>query len=137
MTAIIPVLTVRNASKAVSFYTEAFGASEIYRNTYPNGSVVAEMAIGNARFRVADESPQAGNLGPDSLGGTSVRLNLLIDDPDTVTARAVDCGCAELYPMADQPYGLRQGRYADPFGHHWLIGCPTPGAAGDWARPTN
>ena len=27
-------------------------------------------------------------------------------------------------PIADQPYGLRQGRFADPFGHHWLIGRP-------------
>jgi PhnB protein len=26
--------------------------------------------------------------------------------------------------VADQPYGLRQGRVVDPFGHHWLIGRP-------------
>jgi uncharacterized glyoxalase superfamily protein PhnB len=29
-----------------------------------------------------------------------------------------------MFPVADQPYGLRQGRVVDPFGHHWLIGRP-------------
>jgi uncharacterized glyoxalase superfamily protein PhnB len=24
--------------------------------------------------------------------------------------------------VSDQPYGMRQGRIADPAGHHWLIG---------------
>jgi uncharacterized glyoxalase superfamily protein PhnB len=26
-----------------------------------------------------------------------------------------------MFPVADQPYGLRQGRIVDQFGHHWLI----------------
>lgn len=59
---ITPVLTVRNAAQAVTFYHRAFGAQEISRTTYPNGRIVAEIAIGTARFRVADESPEAANL---------------------------------------------------------------------------
>lgn len=34
---ITPVLTVRDAESAVAFYQRAFGAEEVYRNTYPNG----------------------------------------------------------------------------------------------------
>jgi uncharacterized glyoxalase superfamily protein PhnB len=30
----------------------------------------------------------------------------------------------------DESYGLRRGRLADPFGHHWLIGRPLVGEAG-------
>ena len=131
---ITPVLTIRNASEAVTFYQRAFGAEEIYRNTYPDGRIVVELAIGEARIRVADEAPEAANLSPQTLGGTSVRLNLLVPDPDGLAARAVANGAVEVAPVADQSYRLRQGRYADPYGHHWLIGRPAAGAAGDWAR---
>ena len=132
--AVTAVLTIRGAAKAVAFYERAFGAEEIYRNTYPDGRIVAELAVGEARFRVADEAPEVGNLSPEALGGTSVRLNLLVADPDGVAAVAIANGAIEVAPVADQSYGVRQGRLADPFGHHWLIGRPVARAAGDWAR---
>jgi hypothetical protein len=53
---------------------------------------------------------------------------------DGVAAVAIANGAIEVAPVADQSYGLRQGRLADPFGHHWLIGRPAAGPAGDWAR---
>ena len=132
---ITPVLTVRRAAAAVKFYERAFGAVEIYRNTYPDGRIVAELAIGEARVRVADEAPEVDNLSPETLGGTSVRINLLVADPDALVAGAVDAGATLVAPIVEQSYGLRQGRLADPYGHHWLIGTPLPGAAGEWARP--
>ena len=131
---ITPVLTVRRAAQAVQFYAQALGAAEVYRNTYPDGRIVAELAIGEARFRVADEAPEASNLSPQTLGGTSVRINLLVADPDAFAKRSIAGGAIEIAPVADQPYGLRQGRLADPFGHHWLIGRPLPGERGAWAR---
>jgi PhnB protein len=131
---ITAVLTVANAVLAVDFYERAFGAQEIHRTTYPDGRIVAEMAVGGARFRVADEAPEASNFSPQTLNGTSVRLNLLIADPDAFVERARANGAAEIAPVVDQSYGLRQGRLADPFGHHWLIGRPLAGESGDWAR---
>jgi PhnB protein len=133
-TTITPVLTVRGAAQAVAFYQRAFGAGEIYRNTYPDGRIVAEMAIEGARFRVADEAPEASNLSPQALNGTTVRINLLVVDPDRLFERAIASGAIEVAPVADESYGLRQGRLADPFGHHWLIGRPLAGPTGDWAR---
>ena len=127
-TTITPVLTVRHAVRAVAFY------QEIYRNTYPDGRIVAEMAVDGARFRVADEAPEASSLSPQALDGTTVRLNLLVADPDGFFERAIAIGAIEVAPVADQSYGLRQGRLADPFGHHWLIGRPLAGETGDWAR---
>ena len=41
---VTPVLTVRDFVRAVAF-TSGFGV-EIYRNTYPDGRIVAEMAVG-------------------------------------------------------------------------------------------
>jgi PhnB protein len=134
MNALTPVLTVRGAARAVEFYCRALGAEEVYRNSYPNGRIVVELAMGAIRFRVADEAPEASNFSPEALGGTSVRLNLLVSDPDALGARMVANGATEVAPVVDQSYGLRQGRFADPFGHHWLIGRPLEGEAGDWAR---
>jgi PhnB protein len=118
------MLTVKDAVAAIEFYRDAFGAVEHARFTAPTGHVVAELAIHGQRFYVVDENPEAFNLSPGSLGGTSVRMNLIVEDPDESAAQAVRAGASELFPVADQPYGLRQGRVADPEGHHWLIGKP-------------
>jgi len=131
-TAITPVLTVSDAVEAIVFYHHAFGADELYRSTYPDGRIVVEMAIDGARFRVADEAPESSNLSPMTLGGTTVRINLLVGDPDRLAKRAVANGATQIAPVAEQSYGLRQGRFADPYGHHWLIGSALPGI-GDWA----
>lgn len=123
-TTISPMLTVRNGAGAIDFYKKAFGATELSRFVRPDGGVVAELAIDGARFGLADESREAPNLSPEFLGGTSVRINLVVADPDGVADRAIAAGARLLFPVADQPYGWRQGRVVDPFGHHWLIGRP-------------
>jgi PhnB protein len=119
-----PMLTVRNAAAAVDYYARAFGAIEVTRFTTPTGQIVAEMSLDGEPFYVVDENPDAFNLSPETLGGTSVRINLIVEDPDASAARAVAVGATELFPVADQPYGMRQGRVVDPYGHHWLIGRP-------------
>jgi PhnB protein len=119
-----PMLTVKNALAAIDFYRNAFNAVEQARFTAPTGHVVAEMAIDGLRFFVVDENPQALNLSPKSLDGTTVRMNLIVDDPDATAAQTIGAGASEIFPVADQPYGFRQGRVADPDGHHWLIGKP-------------
>jgi PhnB protein len=123
-TKVTPMLSLRDAPRASEFYQRAFGARELSRSTSPEGRVVAILAIGDAEFGIADEATQVGNLSPETLGGTSVRISLLVDDPDAVAQRAVDAGAELLFPVEDQPYGMRQGRVRDPFGHHWLIGRP-------------
>jgi PhnB protein len=123
-TSLTPMLTVKDAAAAVELYRDAFDAVEQARFTAPTGHVVAEMAISGLRFFVVDENAEAFNLSPTSLDGTTVRINLIVDDPDGAAAQALSAGAREIFPVADQPYGLRQGRVADPDGHHWLIGRP-------------
>jgi len=118
------MLTVRNAAQAVEFYKRAFGATEVSQAKTPTGQIVAEMSIQKQAFFVVDENPQAFNMSPKSLGGTTVRLSLIVDEPDELTRRALAAGASVVFPIADQPYGLRQGRVEDPYGHHWLIGKP-------------
>jgi PhnB protein len=87
--------------------------------------VVARLSVGPAEFWVADESPEHQNFSPDSLGGGTVRMVMIVEDPDAAFDRAVAAGARVVWPVANQ-YGWRLGRIADPFGHHWEIGKPLP-----------
>ena len=122
--ALAPMLSVRNAARAVDFYISAFAAQVIFRLDAEDGTVVAQLHVGRSDFWVADESPEHLNFSPDTLGGGTVRLILTVDDPDAVFDRAVAAGAKVICPVADEPYGWRIGRLLDPFGHHWEIGKP-------------
>ncbi|MGA9564892.1 MAG: VOC family protein [Candidatus Korobacteraceae bacterium] len=124
MPSLAPMLSVRNGAKAIDFYKAAFGASELFRVEDPSGAAVAQLSIGQSDFWVADESPDNKNFSPETLGGCSVRLVMIVENPDAVFAQAVAAGAAVVWPVADQPYGWRVGRIVDPFGHHWEIGKP-------------
>jgi PhnB protein len=119
-----PFLTVKDARGTVEFYKKAFGATELSRQSTPAGQFIIEMSLDGERFYAVDEKPSSFNGSPMTLGGTSVRLSLIVADPDAVADRAVAAGGTIVFPVADQPYGMRQGRIADPAGHHWLIGKP-------------
>jgi PhnB protein len=118
------MLSVQDATAAIEFYEAAFGATVVERSEFGE-TTVAELAIVGARFFVVTQDPARGNVSPRTIDGkTSVRIDLVVDDPDAVAARAVAAGAREMFPVADQPYGFRQGRVVDPEGHHWLIGRP-------------
>jgi len=125
-TSIAPWLSVRNSGQAVEFYKAAFGAVEVY-HLDAGDSVIARLSVDGAEFWVADESPEHFNFSPASLGGSTVRIILTVADPDALFARAVSAGASEIYPVAEA-YGWRVGRVADPYGHHWEIGRPSPDA---------
>jgi PhnB protein len=127
-TVLSPLLSVRNGARAIDFYKSAFGAEELFRVDDEHGSVVARLSIGTSEFWLADESPEHANFSPESLGGSTVRMILVVEDPDAMFARAVHAGAIVVWPVDDQPYGWRVGRISDPFGHHWEIGKPLNGA---------
>src|SRR5579862_1361108 len=118
------MLSVRNGASAVDFYKAAFGALELFKIEAPDGSVVAQLAIGESDFWIADESPEHKNFSPETLGGATARMVLTVDDPDGIFAKAVAAGAVEVWPVGDQEYAWRVGRVVDPFGHHWEIGKP-------------
>ena len=122
-TTIAPMLSVRQGARAVEFYKAAFGARETFRLDGPDGSVVCRLAVDGAEFWVSDESPEHKNFSPESLGGGTVRMVLVVDDPDAAHARAVGAGATVVWPVSNQ-YGWRLGRVVDPYGHHWEIGKP-------------
>jgi uncharacterized glyoxalase superfamily protein PhnB len=119
---ITPHLVVKGAAKAIDFYKAAFGAEELARHAMPDGSIMhALLKIGDSMLMLNDEFPQMGAKGPTSIGGTSVTLNLYVQDADKSWARATKAGATVKMPIADMFWGDRYGILADPFGHAWSI----------------
>ena len=124
-TSISPMLSVRRGAEAVEFYKSAFGANVLYRIDAPDGAVVARLSVDGAEFWVADESPEHKNFSPESLGGGTARMVMVVNEPDEAFAKAIAAGAAAVWPVGNQ-HGWRIGRVVDPFGHHWEIGKPLP-----------
>lgn len=101
----------------MDFYKAAFDAVEVYR---VEGGGVGQLTIADADFWVAEESSEHLNFSPQSLGGCSVRMLLIVEDPAAMFDQAIAAGATEVVPVSDQ-YGWRIGRIVDPFGHHWEI----------------
>jgi PhnB protein len=117
-----PQLWIEQASAAVAFYETAFGASVLHR-VGDGDDIVAQLAVGDARFWVASADAGAGRLSPPAIGGATGRTLLIVDDPHAVVARAVAAGARETATV-DEEHGWRLGRIVDPFGHEWEIGRP-------------
>src|SRR5262249_25429802 len=93
MSAIYPFLAVRDVDAAVDFYVKAFGAiEERERMRAPDGPQVAVLSIAGHRFGVATEAPDLGTPSPETVGATTVRISLDVDDPDALAEQAVAAG---------------------------------------------
>jgi PhnB protein len=121
-TSISPWLSVRDSRKAGDFYKSALSAIEVFRLEDPGG-IVARLSVDGAEFWVSDESPTHGNFSPMSLNGSTVRIILVVSDPDALFKQALDAGATQIYPVSEE-HGWKVGRLVDPFGHSWEICCP-------------
>jgi len=89
----------------------------------PDGKIAhAELKIGDSIIFLSDEMPNPGNVkSPQTLGGCTGTLNVYVPNVDETFKQAVAAGGKEAMPVADQFWGDRFGKVADPFGHHWGI----------------
>ncbi len=115
-----PRLIVHGADAAIAFYREAFGAELIERYEMAGAVVHAALRIRGSVFSLA-EANAAWAMSPPSKDIASHLLTLTVDDPDATCAKAVALGAEVMIPIADRPYGHREGRLADPFGHLWIL----------------
>lgn len=115
---VTPYLVVRDGARAIDFYKQSFGATEIARMGTPDGKIAhAELKIGDSMIMLSDE--MMGNRSPESLGGSPVSIFLYIENVDSVFNQAVKAGAKSDMPPADMFWGDRYGKLTDPFGHVW------------------
>ena len=117
---ITPYLVVNEASRAIEFYKQAFGAKETVRMGGPGGKVGhAELKIGDSMLMLSDEMPGSGTRSPQSLGGSPVSIFMYVENVDSVFNQAVKAGAKADMPPQDMFWGDRFGALTDPFGHLW------------------
>jgi PhnB protein len=119
---VTPYLIIRGATEAIDFYKNAFGATELFRMPTPEGKIGhAEIKIGDSSIMLADEYPEMGYKGPQSLGGSPLSLMIYVEDVDTVFNQAVAAGATIKEALQDKFYGDRMGTVVDPYGHIWHV----------------
>jgi PhnB protein len=117
-----PYLVVEDAKRAIDWYVEALGATEIARLAGANDTVMhAEVRIGDSVVMLGEQMLEMGAVAPKRLGGTPVSLVCYVEDVDAAFAKAVTAGATAERPVADQPFGDRMGTLVDPFGHRWHL----------------
>ncbi|GAA4910212.1 VOC family protein [Streptomonospora salina] len=117
-----PKLLVSDADAAIAFYTEALGAALNFRAADDHDVVNhAELTLGSSVFALAQSVPEWGWHDPRSVGGSPVLVTAHVPDPDSTADRMVRLGAELVIPIDNRPYGKRQGRVRDPFGHLWVI----------------
>ena len=119
---LIPAFAVSDGAKAIEFYRHAFGATELYRLNDPESGKIghAELMLNGHLIMLSDEYP-AHNKTPQTLGGTTMKLSLMVGDVDAAVARAVAAGATVTMPPRDEFYGHRSAQLRDPFGHEWML----------------
>jgi len=122
----VPHLAVSDGLAAIEFYKSVFGAEEGDRMMAPDGKRLmhGEIIIDGHKCFLSDEfgAEEGGTVKtPQTLGGTCVRITLMVDDADALVERAVAAGAKVLMPLQDLFWGARYGKIVDPFGHEWGI----------------
>ena len=119
------MLIVPDADGAVAWYEEALGATQLW-----NLGGVAGLEIAGAPFFVHAVNPaNPAESSPAEVGATSTRIELFVEDPEAVLARALAAGAQPGSPIVERhtPWGThRQGGFHDPFGHNWSVGDKSP-----------
>jgi len=121
---LIPSLCVRDASKAIEFYKDVFGATELSRMNYPDSPKIAhaEIKIRNHVLMLGDENAQMGVLAPQAgAAAPPASVMVYVTDVDATFNKAVGKGAKPVMPPMDMFWGDRYGKFLDPFGHQWGV----------------
>ena len=120
------MLIVPDAEAAISWYRTALDATELW----DLGGVAGLQMHGAPFFLHEANSGNSSERSPQTIGATSVRVELFVDDPDAVIERALAAGATPGSPIEDhRHFGEtvhRQGGFRDPFGHKWSVGDKSP-----------
>src|SRR5487761_2336335 len=88
-----PELFINNGVKDISFYENAFGASEQLRFLNDDGSIhVAELSINGAIFHIHEITAKEYFFSPDKNNGTTICIGLFVSDVDEVIKNAISAG---------------------------------------------
>lgn len=128
MSELTPYLCVGDARAAIDWYVDALGAQVVHDPIVMDDGRIGhvELAIGSARWMMADEFPESGVAPPDPARGSAVSLHLVVDDVDTVVGRLLAAGVTMDRGPEDSPPAGRVAVFRDPWHHRWFLNQPEP-----------
>jgi PhnB protein len=105
---------MRDAHQFVDFLVDGLGGSEVLRHLRSDGKIAnAQVKLGSSTIMVSEESPRYPHA-PASY-------YLYVEDAHLSMQRALAHGATLEMPVADMPYGDRQGGIRDPHGNLWWV----------------
>ena len=126
MQSIYPILRYEDAPAAIDFLEKAFGFVRHAIHDGENGGIAhAELRFGDD-FVMVSSAGEGDPLFNQGVGRTTVYL--VVDDPDSLHARAKEAGAEIVMELADQDYGSRDFAVRDPEGNIWSFGTYRPAA---------
>lgn len=122
VTRVSPRLIAPSPDEASTYYQQTLGAEQVLRDIDQDGRPVAVIhRLGEFTFTVSPAVADWGWIAPDELGGSPVLIEVECADPDDVARQMVGDGGQVVVPIENRPYGRREGRVRDPFGHLWIV----------------
>ncbi len=130
-TAVTAALCVTDVKAAAEFYQKALGFQKRGIMKGPDGKPIhAELSHRGTVLMLGPEMPEMGARSAKTIGASPTTLYLLVENVDSVVAKAVKLGATPQGPVADMFWGDRCGRLVDPEGYTWYIAThiaePTP-----------
>jgi PhnB protein len=118
---IVPHIYVDGAAEAVSFYSRAFGASELFLIAGKDGRILhGELSVYGSTVMIGDPGA-AIYADPRRLGACTAGLHIFVDDNAAALARAVEAGCEMIQAPTEMFYGANSASVRDIFGHIWVL----------------
>lgn len=112
-TTLFPYFFIDDAPGFCRFLREGLGAEQI-------GTTMDGDRIANARLTLGDTTVMVSEA-VATFPAMAASYYLFVENADAAMARAIATGAAEIMPVADQPYGDRQGGVKDNWGNYWWI----------------
>lgn len=109
-TELFPILATTDLARSLAFYRDLLGGVVTYEFAGPDGSpAYVSLGFGSSQLGIGADPAAARGPGPVSLW-------IYTADCDALIARLREAGIAILEEPADQPWGERVAKVADPDG---------------------
>ena len=110
---VTPYFIVEDAAGFVEFLVHGFDGEEILRHLDGERIANAQVRLGTSTVMVSESSAR--------FPAMAASYYLYVADADRSMSRAVSAGAESIMPVADMPYGDRQGGVKDRWGNLWWI----------------
>ncbi|MBD0737459.1 VOC family protein [Streptomyces sp. CBMA29] len=120
MSTIQPVIVTANQDVLLSFYTQLFGAEEIFREPAEGPAFYLGLRIGDTDLGLVAKAD------PGTAAAPRILLSIGVDDVGQTLGRVEALGGSVRGGPADMPWGQRVAHIQDPDGNPVNLTQPIP-----------